>query len=156
MPVGTTLSVHSATVGSVICLRHLPIVMTSGMFDPDGTSVSRNLPISSETVFATTPPDSSSHREHCAPSGNAVGNDAGTYTETPNSGSDAFGANTVPETVVDGRPLAAQSTTVQASPLHASGGGDASWPWPRLPGLHPIHATTSTTQASLISRFIQG
>src|SRR5882672_9835812 len=40
----TRLSTHELTVERVIFRRHLPICTTRGMFDPDGTLSSLNLP----------------------------------------------------------------------------------------------------------------
>lgn len=53
---GSALSVHSWTLSSVICRRHLPIWITSGMLMPDGTLVSVNLPSGPEITWATAPP----------------------------------------------------------------------------------------------------
>jgi hypothetical protein len=62
------LSTHCFTLGSTICRRHFPIWMTSGMFEPTGTSFSVNFPCVSVSVVTTgeplaTPP----HLSHVAP-----------------------------------------------------------------------------------------
>jgi hypothetical protein len=41
------LSWHAVTLDSVICLRHLPTWMTSGMFAPSGAPLSVNFPVAS-------------------------------------------------------------------------------------------------------------
>jgi hypothetical protein len=51
------LSWHAFTIGSVICRRHLPVWMTTGMFVPTGTSCIVKLPDGSVSALATGCPD---------------------------------------------------------------------------------------------------
>src|SRR5688500_11475441 len=96
-------SVHASTRGSVIRLRHLPLVITTGTLSPEGIPNARNCPLGSEIVWATGLPGSGSlQRAHCAPSGNGPGSVPGTYTLMPYSGNVPLGANTVPDTEVSG------------------------------------------------------
>src|SRR5512140_3633819 len=52
-PIATALSMHCATLLTVIWRRHLPVVITSGILGPAGTFSSRNAPVASLTVDAT-------------------------------------------------------------------------------------------------------
>src|SRR5437588_9967004 len=66
------LSAHSPTDDSRIWRRHLPVTITTGMFEPDGASKIENLPDSSVVARATGVPGRSSlHLLHTAPSGSA-------------------------------------------------------------------------------------
>src|SRR5688572_16762019 len=60
--------VQAVTLGMVICRRHLPVCMTSGMFAPDGTPFSENRPCASVSATAIGCPDTyESHLSHAAP-----------------------------------------------------------------------------------------
>src|SRR5258708_6068334 len=53
LSLATRLPTHELTVGRVILRRQLPICTTSGMFDPDGTLSSLNLPSAPVCATAT-------------------------------------------------------------------------------------------------------
>ena len=61
------VSAHSATLATVICRRHLPTWMTSGMFLPTGTLSSLNLPAASVIALTSGSPETLPHRSHEAP-----------------------------------------------------------------------------------------
>src|SRR5712691_6835884 len=65
----------------------------------------------------------------------------------PNSGSVPLGANTVPDNVVGGLPIALQSTTWHCRPTHASGlPGPPSSPTPSSPVCLPPQAINGTAK----------
>ena len=70
---GMAVFAHAATVGTTICVRHLPVWITSGMLLPLGHAVkpsglvctSVNVPFSSVSALMIGPPDAgASHCEH--------------------------------------------------------------------------------------------
>ena len=52
-----TLSWQALTIGSVICRRHFPVWMTTGMFVPTGTFCIVKFPDASDSALATGWPD---------------------------------------------------------------------------------------------------
>src|ERR1700723_1947694 len=88
---GMAVAAHLATVGMVICLRHLPVWITSGMFAPLGTPnpvaevcTRVKLPCSSVSVLMMGPPDAgASHCVHAGlPGSMSSGVLLGMYTST--------------------------------------------------------------------------
>ena len=70
---------HCATVGTTICRRHFPVVITTGTFEPAGTPGSSNRP-SVPVVVCTTglPGRPSAHLLHVSPLGIGPGSVPGT------------------------------------------------------------------------------
>src|SRR6266516_8120432 len=56
-PLATGVLVHWATFGRMTFLRHFPTWMTSGMFEPTGTSFSLKFPFESVRVVTTGEPE---------------------------------------------------------------------------------------------------
>ena len=64
----SAVDVQAGTLATVICRRHLPVCMTTGMFAPDGTPLSENRPCASVSATAIGCPETyESHLSHAAP-----------------------------------------------------------------------------------------